>query len=237
MDESDNYEPPTEEGEGKAVAIARAATVSLPVAGDAAGELIPLLFTAPLERRRQQWMKEVAGALSYLEENRGVRLDYLQSNESFITVLVQASQAAVRTHQQEKLKALGNAVTHSALGVGISEDLQLLFVRFVDELTPSHFVLLKFFNDTEKDFVQVKYYEDLFTAFNEQEAGHGITREEFKLLCEDLKVRVLLRISSSVDDFTDIGERGHVFVSEKGTPGPMLRVTDIGKKLLNYITK
>ena len=95
-----------------------------------------VVFTPPLERRRLQWMEKIANSLRLLEEARQISLSDLQSNEAFVTTLVQASEAAIRNHQSEKIEALRNAVVNSAVGVDIKEDLQLTFIRYISELTP-----------------------------------------------------------------------------------------------------
>jgi len=234
--ESDKYTPPQAEKTDKAIAVVRAAVSSIPYAGNAAIELMPLLFTAPLERRRQEWMNEVAGALRELEQDRGISLDELQSNEAFISVLVQASQAAVRNHQREKKEALRQAVRNSAASVKIEEDLQLLFVRFIDELTPSHLTLLRFLRDREIEFQDVESYEQLFQSFCAANVEDTVTRDEFRLISEELKTRNLIRISANVDDFSGVGSNTYV-VTRGSSGGPMLLVTDIGRKLLAFISR
>ncbi len=72
-------------------------------------------------------------------------IERLGSDESFTTVLLSASQIAVRNHQREKLEALKNAVLNSALGVTPDETKRAIFLSLVDRLTPTHIVLLKFF--------------------------------------------------------------------------------------------
>jgi len=57
---------------------------------------------------------------------------------------------------------LRQAICNSARGLDIGEDLQLLFIRFIDELTPSHFVLLRFFREKEQEFKELESYEQLF---------------------------------------------------------------------------
>lgn len=234
-DEADKYTPPQTEKKDKAMAVARAVIGSIPYAGNAANELIPLLFTAPLERRRQNWMNEIAHGLREVEKNRGVTIDQLQSNESFISVLVQATQARIRNHQREKIEALRQAICNSASGVDIGEDLQLLFVRFIDELTPSHLTLLRFFRDNEQKFKELESYEQLFQAFCTVNGESAITRDEFRLCSEELKVRNLLRVSANVEDFEGVGANNYI-VDPTGSGGPMLLVTEIGKKLLEFIT-
>ena len=234
--ESNKYTPPQAEKKDKAIAVIRAAVSSIPYAGNAAIELMPLLFTAPLERRRQEWMNEVAGALRELEQDRGISLDELQSNEAFISVLVQASQVAVRNHQREKIQALRQAVCNSAVSVKIEEALQLLFVRFIDELTPSHLSLLRFFRDSETEFQNVESYEQLFQSFCAGNVEDTVTRDEFRLFSEELKTRNLIRISANVDDFSGVGSNTYI-VTEGSSAGPMLLVTDIGRKLLAFISR
>jgi hypothetical protein len=59
----------------------------------------------------------------------------------------QATQIAMRSHQEEKLEALRNAVRNSALAGAPSDDLQLMFIRFIDELTSWHLRILRLFDD------------------------------------------------------------------------------------------
>lgn len=69
---------------------------------------------------------------------------------TFVTAVAQATQVALRTHQDEKLASLKQAVIHSALPNAPTEDQQLLFLRFVEELTPWHLRLLGFFDGPAK---------------------------------------------------------------------------------------
>ena len=234
MTESNKYQPPTPAAGDKAYSLARAAVGSIPLVGNAAVELLSAVFAPPLERRRLQWMEEIANSLRFLDESRLINLGDLQSNEPFVTTLVQASEVAIRNHQAEKIEALRNAVVNSAVGVDIKEDLQLTFIRYINELTPSHFKLLSFFRDKEKTFERVDSYEKLFDSFASDSSTVSIQRDEFKLLCVDLTARLLLRISPDVEDFKDIGFNDVIW-QEQGTDKPRLRVTDIGKQLLDFV--
>ena len=51
----------------------------------------------------------------------------------------------VRSHQAEKLEALRNAVLNSALPNAPDDDLQLMFLNYVDSMTSWHRRLLRFF--------------------------------------------------------------------------------------------
>jgi len=124
-------------------ALAKAGISLLPIAGGPAVELFQQLVQPPLEKRRNAWMVEVGEKLHELEE-KGLDLSKLQGNDQFITAVMQASAAAIRTHQQAKLDALKNAVVNIALGETADETLQHILLGFIDELTEMHFRVLKF---------------------------------------------------------------------------------------------
>ncbi len=63
--------------------------------------------------------------------------------------MIQATRAAVGTHQQEKLTALRNAVLNTALGKSVDEDKQSVFWNLIEALSATHLSLLCFFNDRD----------------------------------------------------------------------------------------
>ncbi|TOO00399.1 hypothetical protein CGH46_22250, partial [Vibrio parahaemolyticus] len=73
----------------------------------------------------------------------------LSEHDAFISAYLQASNIAVRTHQEEKIKALNNAVKNTVLNNEIDETLKLMFIRFIDEMTPLHFRILHFLSTPE----------------------------------------------------------------------------------------
>jgi hypothetical protein len=232
MAESEKFEAPKRSAGDIGYAIVRAGLST--VAGAPGAELLQLLFGAPLERRRDAWMKEVGQALQELEKNRGIRLEELQTNETFVTVVIQATQMALRNHQREKVQALRNAVINSAIGINIEEDLQLQFVRYVDELTPSHLALLNSLADQEQWLASVQTHEELYQRFVPQDL-QDVSREEFKLLCADLSSRVLLRISPDVRDFEGVHQSTVLITRAPRHEGPMLMVTGIGRQFLAFV--
>jgi hypothetical protein len=191
-------------------------------------------LSPPLEKRRNAWMKEVGRTLQELEKNRGIKLEELQTNEAFVTAVLQATQTALRNHQREKIEALRNAVINSASGINIEEDLQLQFIRYVEELAPSHFALLKFLADHEQRLASIKTYEELYQQFVPQSL-QDVSREEFMLLCADLSGHVLLRISPSVKEFEGVHQSTVLITSAPRHKGPMLMVTGIGRQFLAFV--
>lgn len=130
--------------------VGRAIISAIPAAGGPLQVLFENIFTAPLEKRKQAWLEQLAGVVNELQEKvEGFTPDKLAENETFITVAIQASQIAVRNHQQEKLQALRNAVLNSALPNPPEEDQQIIFLMLVDRLTSWHLRVLALLNSPE----------------------------------------------------------------------------------------
>ena len=71
----------------------------------------------------------------------------LGKTSSLLSAALTATQAALRTHQQEKLDALKNAVVNVALGREPEADRQQQFLALVDRFAAAHLILLQFSKD------------------------------------------------------------------------------------------
>lgn len=150
MPESHKYEPPKPDKRDTAYTLVRAGLSSVPCFGGAAVEVLPLLLASPLERRRDKWMEEVGQALRDLEENQGINLEELQSNDVFIDTVLQASQIAFRNSQAEKRQALRYAILNAALPNPPEQSFQQMFLNFVDTFTVWHLRLLRLFHNVTR---------------------------------------------------------------------------------------
>lgn len=125
----------------------KALVAMIPFVGGAGSELIGLL-TSPVAERRDAWLEDLQRRLQELEGRvAGFRFDDLTHNEQFVSATLQATQAALRTHQAEKLDALRNAVLNIATGNAPSDDKQLVFLNLIDRFTPSHLQILAYLQD------------------------------------------------------------------------------------------
>lgn len=117
--------------------------------GNVASELWALLGP-PVAQRRDEWLSDLERRLRDLE-NRvdGFRFDDLEKNDQFVSATLQATQAALRTHQIQKKMALQNVVLNVALARAPSEDLQLVFLNLIDSFTPTHLRMLEFFQSPD----------------------------------------------------------------------------------------
>jgi len=125
-------------------AIAKAGLSVIPIVGGPAAELFQNVIQPPLERRRVEWMVLVGEKLQELE-GEGFKLEDLQANEEFVSIVMHASQIVLRTHLTAKLEALRNAILNVAKGQAPEEALQNVFLNLVDSFTELHLRILKMF--------------------------------------------------------------------------------------------
>lgn len=156
MDKRLDLDPPNEGPSDHAHRLVRAALGSVPGVGSAAVELFTALLTPPLEKRRAKWMEAVATELQKLSEDKRISIEGLRANEVFLDVLLEASQAAIKTSQESKLKALQNAVLNAASPSPPDESRMKIYVRLVDELTTWHLRILGFMRDPTAWFKENK---------------------------------------------------------------------------------
>ncbi len=226
----DDKQPTTSAGD-YAYALAKAGISQIPIIGAPASEILPLILAPPLERRRTEWLRALGERLKLLEAQvAGFKLESLRNNETFITTALHASQAAIRNHQQEKLEALRNSVLNSALPNPIEEDLQLIFIDYIDSLTPLHLKVLRFLDDP-KDWGQK--HEIHYPEWSEPSAASALELV-FPELAEDRWLQMFL--------IGDLYNRGLIDIDSLQTrgrskPQPLAsRTTQMGKKLLHFIT-
>jgi hypothetical protein len=119
----------------------------LPFAGGIA-EVFATVFGPPIEKKRDKLLNEIYSDIRRLESRvEGLTFENLAQNEGFTSTLLHAQRIAMQTHQQEKLEALSNAVINAALPNSPDEDLQLMFINFIDFLTPWHLRILSLVHD------------------------------------------------------------------------------------------
>jgi len=220
--------------------IAHTATKALlsavPWVGGSVSEIFAAIITPPLTKRKDEWIISIAAGLTALEKTvEDFKIENLSQNNVFLTTVLHASQAAIRNHHQEKLKALRNSVLTAAVAPSQEDNLTLVFVRYIDELTPQHFRLLQFFSDNEQRLNHIQSYEELYKEVLTISPELTATRDEFKLLCADLTARNLLRISQDIEDFPGIYRAESLLLQSTDTSAPMLEVTSIGQAFLRLI--
>jgi len=126
---------------------------SIPGVGGGAAELFNLVLSAPIEKRRDDWLVHIYNTMLELQcKVNNIDFNKLSNNELFITTIMNASQLAIRNHQKEKLLALHNAVINTALNINIDENEQMMFLNLIDIFTPWHLKLIYYLDDPNERF-------------------------------------------------------------------------------------
>ena len=211
-------------------ALSKALIALIPGIGGSAAEIFALIFAPPLEKRRAEWLNSLAEALKQLEQEvEGFNVEELSKNEAFITCFMHATQMAIRNHQEEKLEALRSAVLNSALPGAPDEDMQLMYLQYVDFLTPWHLRILKLFEDPNKWFeehgISIPAADMGTRSIMLEEALPALEdrRDYYEILFKDLHARGLLKT-----------DQIHMGLTR---PGVYMGIaTDIGTNFLKFIT-
>lgn len=203
---------------------------AIPLLGGAASEIFSLIITPPVSKRRDEWLIKLAEDLEQLRNTvPHFDINTLGNNDIFVTAVLQATQVAMRSHQEEKITVLRNAVLNSAIGIDIDENIQLMFLNFIDSMTPWHLRVLLLFQNPEKWFEDNQRQAPQFSmgspkgvlesAYNELNGK----RSFYDILVKDLNTQGLLGIDSL-----------HTTMSGSGAMAP--RTTEFGNLFISYIT-
>jgi hypothetical protein len=123
---------------------ARAALAGIPAFGGSITEVLSMVLAPAVARRRDTWFKELADALEEAERKiDGFRVENLTQDEAFVSAVIEATRSAISTQKDEKRVLLRNALLNIATGRAPGEDKQHIYLRLIDEFTPSHVKALK----------------------------------------------------------------------------------------------
>ena len=155
--------------------IAKGVVSEIPMIGGPVSELLGLLIS-PIAERRDGWLTDLQRRLHELEaQKEGFCFSDLSKNERFVSAVLQATTAAARTHKKEKREALRNAVLNVATGDGLSEDVEALFLNFIDSFTTVHLKVLGLFAGRDPTIrAQLATARDLTDPVVLDLASHGL---------------------------------------------------------------
>lgn len=223
---------PAKVGADHFLALARGALSAIPIFGGVSAELFAAVVAGPYERRMREWMDSVSKSLARVAERDESRFRALFEDDEFFDILLAATKAALNTNRREKTRWLANAVHQAANGTTVAFERRLSFVRFLDELTPSHIALLSALERGQARLSEIGGYADLQAWFGEENAC-TCTPEEFKLLCNDLESRVLARFSDTLADLPGLAANSYLITEDP--KGEKVCVSELGLAFLQHI--
>ena len=125
--------------------------------GSAAYELITTIVVPLHEKKKREFINDLASRLKRLEEEGKIDFDQLGESEEFNTIITKAILLAQQNHQKEKLEAVRNVVTRSALDLPQlvnNYDETEYFLNLIEEINPIQIYLLKFFHNPESKSIK-----------------------------------------------------------------------------------
>jgi hypothetical protein len=190
-----------------------------------ATDLYSAIIRPPVEKRWNKWVETLADQVRDLK----FTVSYLSNNPLFVTGFMHASQIVLRTHQGAKLDALRNAVSNLARPLFADENLLLMFMSWIDILTPWHMRVLELIR-SQNDTVMI---DDL----NQEWLGEPIAwRVKSAFPAGEVDMDLIKQI------FNDLSSRGTIKIdllssTVDGEIPFKVSITKIGTKFLDFINK
>jgi len=214
-----------------AYAALTAALSTVPLLGPAAVAAIAALVGSPVERRRDEFITDLWRRLKELEARKDLKVEDLPNNDAFVDAVLTATQAAIRTSQAEKKRALRNAILNSALPSAPDAAVQQQFIGLVESFTDWHLLILKLFHDpsaaTDPEGNRLSpgvVASSLSAVLTQAFPGLMGRREFYELVWSDL-IRAGLINSGGL----------HVMMTPQGCMGR--RTTTFGDQFLRFISE
>jgi hypothetical protein len=224
-------EPPISPATELTAAAIKGLVSGIPGAGGVLSEVGDLLLN-PLKRRNERWMIEVSTAINTIERRFNRLPSALASDEQFTTFLYQATLTALKTHQAVKLQALRNSVVNSAKQVDSEADIGLQYLRYIDELSSSHLVLLSELETNAARYAEFATLEEVHVSLM-NDAVVGIDRSMLRAFLQDLQSRLLIHFSD-LDELPEFASKKSAMLLEGSTVRP-ISITPHGASFLSFI--
>lgn len=127
---------------------------TIQILGSIVAEIFGLIVTPPLEKRRAEWMNDIAEKLKELEAKQKIDFNELRENEQFIDVILQATTFALKTSDHKKRECFRNTILNTATGDSPNETKSQIFLNQLDRFTTWHIIILDFINSPRNWFIK-----------------------------------------------------------------------------------
>ena len=212
-------------------AVIKGLVSTIPVVGGVILE-VGNIYLNPLEKRKERWISEVSSAIDDIERRFAVLPEQLQDDERFISFLYQSTIVALKNHQHEKIRSLRAALVSAASPNAIAEDVAFQFLRYVDELTPSHINILHCLQREILVFASLDNLQQVYENYSKL-CSLQIERIAFRSFLHDLDARFLIHIGDT-EDLPEFASKASYFAIETSSM-KRLEVTSFGRNFLEFI--
>lgn len=211
----------------------KAAAATVPYAGGTLSILFESIFSAPIEKRKEKWFKSLGVEIeNLLKRVDDLTAEILEQDEKFISISMQATQIALRNHQEEKIEALKNCVINSVIQTDIDENKALMFTSIIDGITPLHIKLLSFLKnpgDLEEKLHNRNHTNSSVQSSRTNYSNNGQIWYEYypELTKSEFQINYTIR---------DLFSKGFIS-TENINMGYGTMITDFGREFVNFISR
>lgn len=198
---------------------------AVPFVGGPLQTLIGAVLTPSIDKRRDQWLQEVDLLLRRIQGVLG-SLDRLRDDDLFVTAVVEATRIALGTHLEEKIELLRNSLLNLALDPERDDFMAMRLLRFVEELSPEHFVYLEWACDPDAYRLRVPPARPLtpHVRYELFEEDLGLSAQVLRIVYSDLESRGLAQHTMN----TNMLDNPHL--TEQPPP-----IAELGRQLLHFV--
>jgi len=168
-------------------------------------------------------------------------LNELKDNEDFISLLLETSQLALKTHREERLKLYSRALKNS-ISIDIDFFIQETYVRYIEELNPNQILILDFIETNQEKLIDVNSYQKYFNLMTEGTVGLSPALDTFidsstvRFFLQDLDKKGLIIISDAIEELEGFVRDNSYLITEDSKEGlPYIKITEFGKNFLKMI--
>jgi len=233
-----NHDVPQANNWDRVHALTKGAIGSLPFAGGLASEFFSLVLSPPLQKRMDNWLQNLYDEIQQLKDkNPSFNPEELEKNEQFITTVTEATQIALRTHYQEKLVALKNAVVNSIFQEEVNYQ-HSLFLNLIDAFTPLHIqVINQFYHNPEIHIVSEEGSDRNYSHLNKVELNINNMLVERNLSTAILNDLLIRGIIDKITGIVPITTKKTGSTQIQGSFGFDLYITEFGKAFYDFISE
>lgn len=107
---------------------------------------IEFLIKPSIEKRKEKWLNLIVDSINFLS-NKIENVSKMFQDETFVTFIINTTQSAMRTQQDEKINMYKNVLINSYICNNIDLDKKMIFLNWLDNLTLTHMKVLAFMNN------------------------------------------------------------------------------------------
>jgi len=166
--------------------------------GNILSEILSEYLPSSFERRKEKWFKEVANRLDELIVKDNTLVNNLKNNEEFISLLLETTQKALRTHLDEQMNLYACILKNSIL-IDVSYYLKSIFVRYIEELHPVQILFMNYIYLNKDKLFQIDSFSDYYYLFEKDNKILDLTIDSMWFFLMDLEKRGLLYVSNNLN--------------------------------------